>query len=122
MSKVVAVGYTGTPLPTGSNVEILFCTVCAGWGKNALQMHGLEKLVLSLSCSQNGAVTAYKSSDHGVNWRQIQTANVTAASDFLADWVVTEYPDFRLTWTNGGVDQTYFDPSIALTTNRAVSS
>lgn len=120
MAQSAIITYTGTPLPTGSTTNILFSTVAAFPGANYLAQTGMKRLQLDLFVSQNGVLNWYKSPDRGNTWHQLSTQAITASgtSSSTLDILCEEYADFKIEWVNGGVTQTVFDISMALSDER----
>jgi hypothetical protein len=116
--------YTGATPGADSNVYVLFSTVAANAPANFFAMSGTCRVTLSLSCSQNGTLKAYKSQDRGVTWQQYVADDAVVAAPTAAafrDYVVEGLADWKLEWTNGGVAQATWLVDMALTDQRAAT-
>lgn len=112
--------YLGAALPADSDTEPMFTTIGMG-GAGWTQQAGIKKFLLRLNNDQAGTVKAYKSENRGVTWVQVDEAAVAIASatvDNKYELVVETFLDWKVDWVNGGVTQTAFGPTIALSTER----
>jgi hypothetical protein len=108
MSSYPKVKYDGID-PTNSDTFVLFSTVDAGWGANAIQGMGLHYFVMNLEHSNDGTLKLYKSEDRGTNWLQIDEDAITApaaSGSTNQEYLVEPYADWKIEWVNGGVTQT----------------
>lgn len=121
--------YTGTALPTGASVVVVFATAPPSAGVagaftfgNALQQLGIRRIMLAVDNDQAGTLKAYQSKDRGVTWTRVggdvAVAAASSNSDNVLDFLVEEYADWKVEWTNGGVDQTKFNMNIVGTGQR----
>jgi hypothetical protein len=115
--------YVDTALPTGANTVVLLATAPPSAGVagaftfgNGFQMLGIHRILVALTNSQAGTLKAYQSLDRGATWVRIvpDTAVAAAAanSENIYDFLVEPYADWKVEWTNGGVDQTVFRVNI----------
>ena len=113
------VKYTGTALPTDSDVHVLFdTTVAFASGANLFQLSGTKRFLLDIKNSHAGTLKMYKSDDRGTNWNQIDQVSVAAAAatdSNVYDLLVALYRDWKIEWTNGGTTQTTFEIDQMLT-------
>ena len=118
LQQPVIVPYIGTALPTGATTEVLFSTVVSFPGAKWCAISRLSRLLVNLVNSQSGTAKGYRSSDRGVNWTQVYDSGALAAPAARAsntlDLHISEFPDFKLEWLNGGVTQTVFVIDMAL--------
>lgn len=114
--------YTGTALPTGANTVTLFSTVTAYPGANYLQGHGVHRLSIWLQNDHTGTLKAYASEDRGVTWTRVEADVAVSASatndENRYDYLVENYSDFKVDFTNGGTNQTTFNVRMALVDSR----
>lgn len=107
--------YTGTALPTGSTTVTLLDTTTFPY-PNFFQKHGIHRVLVDLTNDQTGTLKVYQSADRGTTWVQIVPTTTVAANATNAtnqyDYLVEPYPDWKLTWTNGGVTQTTFTVNV----------
>lgn len=116
--------YTGTALPTGATTVTLFDSTVAFPGAMFFDQNCIARMMVRLVNSQAGTLIAAKSNDRGTNWITIASDSVAAAaanSENVYDFLVEGLADFRLQWTNGGVDQAAFSPDIVGTSKRVVA-
>lgn len=103
----------GTPAGN-SNDYILFDSTTAFTG--TLAAHDISRITFGVNNSQAGTRKAYWSADKGTTWNLYDSTAVTAASAGAMsgpfDYLVDTYPDFRLIWTNGGVAQATWIPTL----------
>lgn len=132
MTPSILIPYQGTVPDTETEVHVLFATVAVtgtgsswpdpGWGKGALPAFGYKRLLLDLKHDQAGTLNWYKSHDRGTTWLQIDTeaiADPASTDSTVRDFLIEEYPDFKLEWVQGDAAQTVFVPSIVLSPERA---
>ncbi len=126
MDSYTKIAYIGTALPTGANVVVLFSSVVSFPMANAFQMIGIHRILVGLQNDQAGTIKGYRSVDRGVTWvRCVADIAVAAAAtndvnDY--DFLVEQYDDFKLEWTNGGSNQTVFAPTITAVPTRQVAT
>lgn len=125
--------YVGTALPTGASVVVLFASAppsadVAGafpFG-NGFQALGIRRIMISMDNSQAGTLKAYQSKDRGATWSRVDAdiavAAAAANSENIYDFLVEQYADWKVEWTNGGVDQTVFHVNIVGTGQRVVAN
>lgn len=105
----------GTPAGDSNTYTLFDSTVCFTGG---LASHDISRIVFSVNNSQAGTRKAYFSQDRGVTWNLYDsTAVVASSSGAMAgpfDYLVDPYRDFKLDWTNGGVAQATWIPSIVM--------
>ncbi len=115
--------YTGTALPTGASVVVVFASAPPSAGVagaftfgHAFQALGIRRILLSVDNDQAGTLKAYQSQDRGTTWTRVggdvSVAAAAANSDNVIDFLVEQYADWKVEWTNGGVDQTKFNMNI----------
>jgi len=93
-------------------------------GANFFASSGVRKVVLSLKYTAVLTLNSYYSIDRGVNWIQEKTEAIpapTAGFTLDREWLVDQYPDWKLEVVNGGSAQTTWIPTLALETQRAVA-
>jgi hypothetical protein len=119
--SVTAVAYIGTALPAAAATVTLFSTVASFGMADAIAMNGIERVSIDLFADHDGTFDFYKSPDRGVTWHQIDTLAFTgsAIASKTVDFLVEPYRDFKVDFTVGGSDETVFDVSVALSTDRA---
>lgn len=116
---------TSTP-GANSNTYVMFdSTVTFGVGidgdarNHTLIAHEISRVEFTLDNSHAGTLKAYRSTDKGLNWKQVggdiavaaaSATDVNGPYDFLTD----AHPDFRISWVNGGSAQTTWRPSITM--------
>lgn len=114
--EVINVGVSGGTPGGNSNDYILFDSTVAFTG--GLPSHDISRLTFSVNNSQAGTRKASFSADGGVTWSLFDSTAVTAASSGAMsgpfDYLVDTYKDFKLVWTNGGVAQATWLPTINL--------
>lgn len=115
------IGYTGVALPTGATTTTLFDTTVAFPGAGYIAMNRMKRLQVDLVNSQAGTFTWQKSANRGLSWVQLSTQAAAIGTNDL-DILVENFLDFRLQWTNGGVTQTQFEISMALSGERTKST
>lgn len=133
MSETVRLKYTGSALPGNAEVVSLFDTVVAFPGANYLPSLHMKRLQLDIAHNQAGTLNWYKTQVRGPSsvtgagsaattvWTQIGTLAVAAPAANTSDtfdFLVEEYQDFKLEWTNGAAAQTLWNVDIALTGER----
>ena len=122
MGTQVGIKYVGAALPGNAAVVSIFNSVTSFPGKNMIQYMGIKRLLFSVDNDQTGTLKAYKSADRGVTWtRVLADISVTAASantETVKDFLIEQYADFKLEWTNGATPQTVFNVSVALEDTR----
>lgn len=138
MSETARLKYTGSALPGNAEVVSLFDTVNMFPSMaSALPGFHMKRLQLDILHDQAGTLKWYKTQSRGLTsvtgagssattvWLQIGTlavaapaANTTDTFDFL----VEEYADFKLEWTNGATPQTVFSVDVALSDERNKST
>jgi hypothetical protein len=135
MSQQVAkFRYTGVALPGNAAQVVLFDTVVNFPNMaNAIPQCGMKRLDMDLAHDQAGTLIWYKTEARGLTsvfgagsaattvWTQIGTLAVAAPAAGVSDnfdFLVEEFTDFKLEWTNGATPQTVWVPSIALSDER----
>lgn len=84
---------------------------------------GVRKFVLSLKYTATFTLNSYYSPDRGVTWIQEKTEVIpapTAGFTLDREWLVEQYPDWKLEVLNGSSAQTTWSPQMALDEQRAV--
>lgn len=117
--ETVRVAVSGGTPAGDSNDYILFdSTVCFSGG---LSSHDVSRVIFGVNNSQAGTRKAYFSQDSGTTWNLYDSTAVVAASAGAMsgpfDYLVDPYRDFKLVWTNGGVAQATWIPSLVLIRN-----
>lgn len=133
MSETVRLKYTGSALPGNAEVVSLFDSVVAFPGANYLPMLHMKRLQLDILHDQAGTLKWYKTQNRGLTsvtgagssattiWLQIGSLAVAAGAANTSDtfdFLVEEYQDFKLEWTNGATPQTVFSVDTALSDER----
>lgn len=94
------------------------------WGARSFAYLGIRKVVLSLKNSQAGTLIESYLTDRATGaWRTVSSPAIgipAAGFDTEREFLVESYPDWKLEWANGGVAQVGWDPTLALTNQRAV--
>lgn len=119
------VKYSGSTPGADSSDYILFSTTTAFPGAGMAQAAGVHKLVLNLVNSHLGTLKAYRSSNRGTTWTQVDSDAVAAAGAGLsntAEYLLEPFLDFKLVWTNGGSAQTTWVVDMALTDDRGAAT
>jgi len=125
------VKYIGAALPANGQVVSIFDTTVAFPSAQYLAMNKMKRLQVDLFNDQAGTYFWYKSQTRNTNpgatpvWQVIGTkaiaipaANTTNTDDFL----IEEYSDWKLEWTNGATPQTKFIVDLALSGERVKST
>ena len=110
-----------TTLPTGSGVTTLYDTY-VGLSTITLAVAGIARIVFAVKNDQAGTLKVYESDD-GTTYRQIFgdiAVAAAAATDLNGpyDWFVEPYKYVRITWTNGGSNQTTWEAYMQLEPRR----
>lgn len=124
-SEVIRVGVSGGTPAGDSNTYVLFdSTVTFGVGiagdsRNAtLTAHDISRIQFTLTNSQAGTLLGYWSQNKGTTWTVYDSRAVAIpAANAISgpyDYLVDSFPDFKLAWTNGGVAQATWLPSLLL--------
>ena len=101
-----------------ANTYPLFNSTTWTLGPGCLPQWG-SRLLFTLDNSQAGTLKAYRSSDKGVSFHQVQNNIAVAAApagDVSGpyDFEIDAHPDFKLDWVNGGVAQATWKPTITI--------
>lgn len=135
MSQVAIFTYQGLTPGADANVYSLYDSVQLFPGAGMASQMGMKRLQIDLAHNQAGTLKWYKpttsrgltSTNNGTGtaattlWTQIGTLAVAAPAAGVSDsfdFLVEEFYDFKLEWTNGGVAQNPWIPSIALSDER----
>lgn len=130
-AETVIVKYIGAALPGNGQVVSLFDTTVALPSAQYLAMNKLKRLVVDLKNDQAGSLFWYKSQTRNTNpsaapvWVAIGTAAIAIAAanaSNQSEYLVEEFADWKLEWTNGATPQTQFIVDLALTGERVKSS
>lgn len=130
--SLVRVEYTDVALPLSTTVYTLYDTtdtkVASGTAKsirNLLVMHGMYWFSYSIWHDENGTIKASFSNDGGTNWFQhggdISASAPAAGTTTDGEIFLEGYKDWRVEWTNGGSNQTVFEPNLSLNSDRSPS-
>lgn len=129
MSAFSRISYTGSTPGTDANTYVLFATFQATsnaqWPQDAFALFGMRKFALDLKHSHGGTLNAYKSSDRGVNWRQVSTeviAAPAATAGTQREFLVEGVQDWKLEWVNGGTAQSPWVIDMSMSDQRAFGS
>jgi len=118
-------------LPGNAQVVSLFDTTVAFPSAQYLAMNKLKRLVVDLKNDQAGTLFWYKSQTRNTApsaapvWVAIGTAPIAIAAanaSNQSEYLVEEFADWKLEWTNGATPQTQFIVDLALTGERVKSS
>ncbi len=114
-----------TTLPTGATVTTLIDTFLALAG-TTLSSNDIARIVFAVKNDQAGTLKVLESLD-GTTYRQIfgDIAVAAAAATDLSgpyDWFVEPYKYIKVTWTNGGVTQGTWEPSMQFESKRMKAS
>ncbi len=131
-SESVIVRYTGATPGADANTYNIFSSVVAFPGCRMAQDLGLKRLFVTIDNPQAATLKFYRCNDgigggttaRGTNWVQVGgdfaiTASATDVATF--DGLIESFPDFKLDLVNGGVAQTGWTVTIALTGERAAA-
>ena len=118
--ETALITYTGTALPLGATTTTMFDTSTAFPAAGYIAMNRLKRFQVDVVNSQAGTFTWQKSLDRGVTWIQLATQAAGIGTNDL-DILVENLQDFRIQWTNGGVNQTQFAVSMSLSGERMKS-
>lgn len=121
----IKVKYGGSALPGNAETVNIFSTVVAFPGANMIQSMEIHRFYLGIVNDQAGTLKAYKSSNRGVTWTQIDSQAVAAAAgsaENRSDWLIDPYADWKLDWLNGATPQTTFLVDAALQGERTVGA
>ncbi len=120
----VSIGVSGGTPGGDSNDYVLFNSVTCFPG--GLQAYGISRVIFGVNNSQAGTRKAYWSADKGVTWNLWDSTAVTAAAAgaMSGPWgyLVDPYPDVKLVWTNGGVSQATWIPTLTAIRGERASS
>lgn len=133
MSESAKIKYTGVALPGNAAQVSLFDSVTAFPGANWLPSFHMKRLQIDLAHDQAGTLNWWKTESRGLTsvfgagsaattvWVQVGTLAVAAPAAGTSDnfdFLVEEFGDFKVEWTNGATPQTVWVPSIALSDER----
>jgi len=114
----------GTPGGDTNDYKVFDSTVTFGAPNQSnsksttLKAHDITRIIFSVKNSQAGTLTAYFSKDSGTTWTayDVQAVAIAAANTISGpfDYLVDPYPDWKLVWTNGGVAQATWIPTITM--------
>lgn len=124
MSESVTFKYAGSTPGADASIYNIFSSVVAFRGASMAQNHGLKRLFVTIDNPQSGTLKLYRSLDRGTNWIQVGgdfAATASATDVTTLDALIEGFPDFKLDWVNGGVAQTGWTVTIALTGERAAA-
>lgn len=92
--------------PTGAGVTTMFTT--AQWGgADLLALGASKRYICTLKNDQAGTLRWYGSNDRGVSWFLAGEQAIPSAGTGTntIDIHCSVFSDFKVEWTNGGVDQ-----------------
>ena len=121
--ETIDVGVTGGTPGGDSNVYKLFDSTVTFNApflskSTTLKAHDITRIIFSVKNSQAGTLTASFSRDSGTTWTayDVQSVAIAAANTISGpfDYLVDPYPDWKLEWTNGGVAQATWIPTITM--------
>lgn len=134
MSSTAIFPYAGATPGADANIYVFFDSVTLLPGAGMMSQMGMKRLQIDLAHNQAGTIKWYKpttarglTSSTGTGtaattlWTQIGTLAVAAPAAGVSDsfdFLLEEFYDFKVEWTNGGVAQTPWIPSVALTDER----
>ncbi len=126
-AETVILKYMGAALPGNGAVVSIFDSTVAFPSAQYMAMNRLKRLVTDIKNDQAGTLFWYKSQTRVATpsatpvWVAIGTlavaiaaANTTNFNEFL----IEEYADFKLEWTNGATPQTQFIVDVSLSGER----
>ena len=137
MMQVARFKYTDSALPGNAEVVSLFDSVNLFPAAGFIGMLGMKRLQIDLAHDQAGTLKWYKTQVRGLTsvdgvgssattvWTQIGSLAVAAPAANTSDqfdFLVEEYADFKLEWTNGATPQTLWIADVALTNERNKST
>lgn len=126
-AETVILKYMGAALPGNGQVVSIFDSTAAFPSAQYIAMNRLKRLVTDIKNDQAGTLTWYKSQTRVATpsatpvWVAIGTLAVAAAAANATnfnEFLVEEYADFKLEWTNGVTPQTQFIVDVALSGER----
>lgn len=122
MDMSTRIKFDDSVFPSGAGDVTLYDTVAAFPGQHFWQAGGVKKFVGNTLTDQAGTIRIDTSNDRGVNWHvQGTPIAVVTGGAFDFEFLVEHYDDFRVVFTNGGVDQTVWHVNLALSNERAHS-
>ena len=126
----IQVGVSGGTPGNDSSEYVLFDSTKHLSGAGPLPSLGIDRAQFSVDNHAAGTLNSYWSPDHGTTWNLNSQAAVAAngggaTSGILAsqfDFSLTGFPDWKLTWTNGGVAQSPWQPTLTLSRGQKQAS
>lgn len=120
----VQVKITAATPGNDSNEYTLFdSTVVFGGG--LLPERGINRGQFAVNNTQAGSLKSYWSPDNGTTWNLNSTTSVAANAGITAgpyDFVISGFVDWKLTWVNGGVAQSPWQPTLTLSRGQKQAS
>jgi len=126
-AETTIVKYMGAALPGNAQVVSFFDTTVAFPSAQYLAMNKMKRLQVDLKNDQAGTYFWYKSQTRNTSpgatpvWVAIGTKAIAAAAANASnteDFLIEEYADWKLEWTNGAAPQTQFIVDLALSGER----
>jgi hypothetical protein len=114
MSFTIGVPTAAQALPTGTATIEIFNSVTA-FGAYGLRHLPIKRISFGVEHDQGFTVVASASSNGGTNWDVVNSQAVAVAANTIGgpfDYLVDTYDDFKISITNGGVDQTVWRPTL----------
>jgi hypothetical protein len=116
MIEDIHVGVSGGTPGADSNEYTLFDSTVA-FGGGLLPVKGINRAQFTVNNTQAGSLKSYFSPDKGVTWNLNSTTAVSANAGITGDpydFAISGAIDWKLTWVNGGVAQTPWQPGLTL--------
>lgn len=119
----------GTPGADSADYILFDSTVALGAG--LMQVKGIDRGQFMVNNTQAGILKSYWSPDKGTTWNLNSWTAVSANAGVVTgagvavtpfDFSVSGFPDWKLVWTNGGVAQNPWQPSLTLSRGQKAAS
>lgn len=130
-AETTIVKYVGAALPGNAQVVSLFDSSIAFPAPAFIADNRMKRLVLDIKNDQAGTLFWYKSQTRNTSpagpmvWTAIGTIAVAAAAANAtnqSEYLLEQYADFKIEWTNGAAPQAVFIVDVALTGERVKST
>jgi hypothetical protein len=97
--------------PTDTNTVVLFNSVTA-FGQGGFRTRGIKRISFAVENSHSGTLKAYRSTDHGTNWDQVEgdlAVAAATATDISGpyDYLVDTHLDWKLEFTTSATQTTW---------------
>lgn len=98
-----------------SNDYVMVDTTVVFNGGGQMQQKGIDRAQFMVNNTQAGTLKSYWSPDKGTSWNLNSSTSVAANAAITAgpyDFSLSGFPDWKLVWTNGGVAQSPWQPTL----------